>query len=51
MRLAEDDDMIQAVVANRAHEALHEWILPRRVRRGHDLFDAKPGDTLSNAAP
>ncbi len=40
---AEDDDVVEAVAAKRAHEALHEWIPPRRLRRGLDLFDAKPG--------
>src|SRR5260370_1255846 len=39
--LAEDDDVVEAVAANGAHEALHEGILPRRVRGGPDLFDAK----------
>ncbi len=48
---AEDDDVVEAVVANGAHEALHEWILPRRLRGGFDLFDAEPGDALAKRGP
>jgi hypothetical protein len=51
VRFAEDDDVIQAVAPNGAYEALGEWILPRRARRGHDLFDAKAGDAFSERGP
>jgi hypothetical protein len=48
---AKDDDVVEAVAANGAHEALGEWILPRRVRCDLDLFDAKAGDALSKRGP
>ena len=50
MGFAEDDDMVEAVAANGANQALHEWILPWRVRRGLDLFDAKTGDAPAKPA-
>src|SRR5260370_37961940 len=49
--LAEDDDVVEAVAANGAHEALDEGILPWRMRRGPDIFDAKPGDAIAEACP
>jgi len=49
--LAEDDDVVEAIAANGAHEALHERILPRRLRGGLDPFDAKPGDALPKRGP
>ena len=33
------DNVIQTLTADRADEALHEWVLPRALRRGEDLFD------------
>jgi hypothetical protein len=48
---AEDDHVIEALAANGAHEALREWILPRRLRGCLDLFDAKPGDALAERGP
>jgi hypothetical protein len=49
--LAEHDDVVEAVTPNGAHEALREWILPRGLGRGDDLFDAKPGDAFSKRGP
>ena len=50
---AEDDDVVEAVAANGAHEALHEWILrmlagdlgpaTSNVRRGESRGDASGG--------
>src|SRR5260370_33573832 len=46
---AEDDDVVETIAANGAHEALREGILPRRVWGGPDLFDAKRGDGMAKA--
>jgi hypothetical protein len=40
------DDVIETHSPQCADEALHERILPRRTRRGHDLLDA---ETLQQA--
>ncbi len=39
MPLAENDDMVQALAAHRADEALREGILPRAVRGREDFLD------------
>jgi len=38
--LAENDDMVQALAANRADKSLCERILPRALRGGEDFTDA-----------
>lgn len=38
--LVDDDDMIEALSADRADEPLGKGVLPRRARRGPDLGDA-----------
>ena len=48
---ADDDDVVEAVAANGAHEALYEWILPGRLWRGLDLLDAKACDALAERRP
>ena len=38
----QDDDVVQALAANRADQALDIGILPRRLRSGEDFADAQP---------
>src|SRR6202521_1676740 len=38
----QDDDVVQALAANRADQALDIGILPRRSRSGEDFADAQP---------
>ena len=40
MPLVENDDVIQAFMADGAIEAFRIWILPRRLRGGEDFFNA-----------
>jgi hypothetical protein len=40
MALAEDDDVVETLAADRADQALDEGVLPGRVRRAQDLLDA-----------
>lgn len=49
--LGEDDWVVEAVASNGAHKALREWILPRRLRRGLDLFDAKACEAVPKPGP
>ena len=44
MPVVEDDDVVQALAANRADHALDVGILPRAARTRHDLDDAEAGD-------
>ena len=39
-RFMQDDDVVQALAANRADQALDIGILPRRLRSGEDFADA-----------
>src|SRR5207249_1808741 len=48
--LAEDQQMIQARAAQRAHETFRESVRPRRPDRGLDDRCAVPGKDLMNAA-
>jgi len=41
-RFMQDDDVVQALAANRADQALDIGILPRRLRSGEDISDAQP---------
>src|ERR1700687_681569 len=38
--LTEDDDVIEALAAHRANDALDVGVLPRRARRRNDLLDS-----------
>jgi len=46
MPLAKNDDMIEALAADRADESLREGILPRAVRRCQDFSDAHALETM-----
>ena len=39
MEFAENNDMVQAVSADRADDTFNKWILPRRPRRNDHLVD------------
>jgi hypothetical protein len=39
MMLIEDDDVIEALAAHRANDALDVGVLPRRARRSNNLLD------------
>ena len=40
----EDDHVIEALTSDRANDALHVGVLPRRSRRGQDLVDLHRAD-------
>ena len=45
--LAENDDIVEALVPQRADKAFHERILPRAARRREDFRDAHALDTMA----
>jgi hypothetical protein len=45
--LAENDDIVEALVPQRADKAFHERILPRAARRREDFRDARALDTMA----
>jgi hypothetical protein len=46
MPLAEDQDVIQAVAAERSDQALHIWILPGRSRRDRPVANTHGADPI-----
>ncbi len=47
--LTEDDDVIEALAAHRANDALDVGVLPRRARCRNDLLDSHHLDAIANA--
>src|SRR5262249_5003328 len=47
MPLPQHDDVIEAFSANTPNQPLREWILPRTSRRGEDLRDSHPVNSVS----
>jgi hypothetical protein len=50
MALAEHDDAVQTFSADGSDQAFHIRILPGRLRRDYDLFDAHVSDALPDAS-
>jgi hypothetical protein len=48
--LAEHDDVVEALSADRANDSLDERVLPKRPWRDHDLFDSQVPETLLEVA-
>jgi hypothetical protein len=47
VRLAENDDMVQALAPDRADQSLREGVLPRAVRRRQDFTDGHALEALA----